>query len=88
LQINAVAEFFVPSDLILHAQLDVVAFVSDDAFRPKLFPKLFGQVCIAGEKPRLQHGSLCAHIAVGLRNGFFDRTRGVSNFESAVPQQV
>ena len=88
LQVNAVAEFFVPDDLILHAQLDIVAFVSDDAFRTKLFPKFSRQISVASEKPRLQHGSFCAHIAVGLRNGFFDRTRRVSDFESAIPQQV
>src|SRR5262249_4760217 len=36
LQVNAIPEFFVSGHLILHAQLDVIAFASHDAFRTKL----------------------------------------------------
>ena len=75
-------------DLVFHAHLDVIPFVSHDAFGTKLLPKLSRQLRVAGEKPRLQHGGFRAHVTVGLHDGFLDRTRRVSNLESAVPQQV
>ena len=85
LQIDAVAEFLVPGDLILHAQFHVFAFISVDALRTKLPPKFSCQLGIAREKPRFQHGSLCAHVLIGLSERFFNRARGVSNFEATVP---
>ena len=88
LQKNTVAEFFVAGDLIVHAHLDVVTFVAHNAFCAKLLPKFSSQLGVTREELRLQHCGLRAHIAVSLGNGFFDRTRGVSDFESAVPQKI
>src|SRR4029453_12866620 len=85
LQIYTVAEFLVPGDLVTHPQFHVFAFISIDALRTKLPPKFSCQFGIACEKPGFQHGSLCAHVLTGLSDRFFDRARGVSNFEAAVP---
>jgi hypothetical protein len=62
----------VSGDLIVHAHRNVVAFVSHDAFRTKLLPKFSRQLGVAGKKPRFQHRSLRAHVAVRLGNGFFN----------------
>jgi hypothetical protein len=49
------------------------------------FPR---QLCIAGEEPGLQHGGFREHVAIGLRNRFFDRTRGVSDPEATIPEKI
>ena len=77
-----------PRDLILHAHFNIFPFVSLDAFRTKLLPKFARQFSVASEKARLQHRGLCAHITVGLRNRFFNGTRGVPHFETTVPEQI
>ncbi len=88
LQINAVAEFVMPGRLILHAQFRVFAFVTGDTFRPELFAKLIRQLGITGEIPRLEHRGFRKHIAVCLRDRFFDRASGMSHFETNIPKQI
>ena len=88
LQINAVAEFLVPCDLISHAHFDVFPFVSLHALRTKLLAKLPGQFFITCEKTRLKHCGFCLHITIGLSDRFLDRACGMSNLEAAVPEQV
>ena len=88
LEIDAVAEFLVPYDLVLHPHFDVFPFVSFYAFGTKLLPKLSRQLCIARQETRLKHRGLCQHIAIGLRDRFFDRPGRMSNFEAAVPEQI
>src|SRR4030095_2074377 len=85
LEIDAVAEFLVPGDLILHAQFHVFSFISVDTLRTKLPPKFPCQLGIAREKPRFQHGSFCAHVLICLSDRFFDRALRVSNFKAAIP---
>ena len=48
LHVNAVAEFFVAGDLVLHPHLDVFALVAGYAFGTELLTKLLGEIDITG----------------------------------------
>src|SRR6266511_1031721 len=74
--------------LVPHAHFHIFSFVSPDSLRTKLPSKLPCKLGIARKDPRLQHGGLCAHIAFGRSDRFFERARGVSHLEAAVPKKI
>ena len=88
LHVNAVAEFTVTRFLIVHAELDIFAFRSDDTFGPELLAKLASKLAVAGEKARFEHRRFGEHVAVRLGQRFFDRASRMTNFEPNVPQGI
>ena len=88
LHINAVAEFAVTRLLIAHSHLDIFALRAGDAFGAKLIAKLVRQGAISGQEPRFEHCRLREHVAIRLRQCLFYRTRGMTDFEADVPEQI
>ena len=85
LHINAATEFFMPRLLIAHTELKVFAFRAHHAFCPELLTKFLRQRAIAREKARFEHRGLREHVAICLRQRFFNRTRRMPDFETDVP---
>ena len=54
LHVHAVAELRVSRGLVLHAQFQIFAFESDNAFAAKLCAKRLDELSIAGEETRLR----------------------------------
>ena len=88
LHVHAVAELRVSRRLILHAQLEIFPLETVDTFVAELIAKRAHQLCVAGKETRLEHRCFRQHIAIGLRDGLFDRARRVTDFETNVPKEI
>ena len=88
LHVNAVAKFAVARLLIAHSHLDIFALGTAYAFGAKLIAKLASQRAISGQKPRFEHCRFREHVAIRLLQCLFHRTRGMTDLEADVPEQI
>ncbi len=88
LHVDAVAKFRMPRGLVLHAQLHIFPFAAPHAVFSKLFAKAARQMRIAGQVTRFQHGGFGEHVRVRQADRFGNRTRGMADFESNIPEQI
>src|SRR5438309_6186255 len=74
--------------LIPHSHFDVFAFVTGNAFCPKLLTKFLLQLLIPRNQTRFEHGSFRHHVGIGGRDRFFNRAGGVAYLEANVPEEI
>ena len=77
-----------PRLLIAHSHLDVLAFMPENTFRPKLFPKCLLQLPVASDQTRFKHCCFRHHVGIRGRDCLFNRAGGMTNLEADIPEQI